>query len=69
MANGDWLKPIMIVLAIFIFIVLVMELGKVDPPLWGVDWDGIRDVMIDLLPWLVGLGVGVFVLVYVMRRR
>ena len=60
-----WLKPIFIVLAVFAFIVLLMNLGS----MWNVAWSSVRDIMIELLPWFSALGIGVFVLVYVMGRK
>lgn len=63
--NDYWIKPIMIVLAIFAFIVLLLNLGST----WSVTWSDINAIIIPLLPWFVALGLGVFVLVYVMGRH
>jgi len=64
--NSDWIKPVMIVLAVFAFVVLLMNLDQVFP---DVDWASINSSIIPLMPWLVAFGVGLFALYYVAGRR
>lgn len=63
--NDYWLKPIMIVLALFAFVYLLMTLGSS----WDVTWTDINPTIISLLPWLVALIIGLSVFVYIMGKK
>ena len=60
-----WLKPIMIVIAIFAFVYFLIILEKS----WGITWTDINPTIISLLPWLVALGLGISILVYIMEKK
>ena len=60
-----WLTPIFIVLAIFAFVVLLINLGTT----WGVTWTDMNPIIIDILPWVCALAVCLSVFVYVTRRK
>jgi len=61
-----WLKPIFLVLSIFAFVYLLILLEDS----WGVDWEtDVNPVIISLLPWIVILGLGIFIFVYIMERK
>ena len=62
----DWLKPVMILLAVFAFVILLMNLDQIFP---DVAWSEINPTVITLLPWFVAFGVGLFVLAYVLGRK
>lgn len=62
-----WLKPIMIVLALFAFIILLMNLDTMS--FMNVSWSSINPIVIDILPWLVALGLALFVFMYVYWRK
>lgn len=61
-----WLKPLMIVLAIFAFIVLLVEALPATFP--DVSWSAINPTVITVLPWLTALGVVIAVLGYILWR-
>ena len=61
-AEKVWLKPLMIVLAIFIIVLLLMTLPDVFP---DVSWGEINPTVISMLPWFVVLGFLIVILVYV----
>ena len=65
--NDAWLKPIFITLAIFMVIVLLMQgLPQAFP---DVSWSEINPTVIEVMPWLVVLGMAILALVYIMGRK
>lgn len=66
-SQSYWLKPLMIILALFAFIVLLLEgLPQAFP---DVPWSEINSTVIAIMPWLVAFGLGIFVLYYVAGRK
>jgi len=62
-----WLKPIFILLGVFVFIALLVEALPTAFP--DVSWSTINPNVIAVLPWLIAFGLGLFVLVVVTSRR
>lgn len=58
-----WLKPIMIVLAIFAFVIFLINLDTMS--FQSVSWSTINPIVIEIMPWLVALVLVVAVLVYI----
>jgi len=62
-----WLKPIFIVLGVFIIIaLLILGLPQAFPE---VEWSSINPTIIAILPWIVVFGVALFILVVVIGRK
>ena len=62
-----WLKPIMILLAVFAFIYLLMNLDQVFP---DVQWSTINENIVEFLPLIVILiFCPLFLLMYIRRKR
>jgi len=66
MSQSYWLKPLMIVLGLFVIVAFLIYLPDILP---SVSWAEINPTIISLLPWLVALGVGLFILVYILGRK
>ena len=67
MVEEYWLKPTMIVLGIIIVVILLLEAMPQTFP--NVQWSSINSTIIAISPWLVALGIGLFVLVYISGRK
>lgn len=63
--NSDWLKPIFIVLSIFAVVYLLITLGTS----WDVTWTDMNPTILQLLPWLCALGVGLYVFIKIVGGR
>ena len=66
MRTEDWLKPVMLLVGIFAFVYFLMILGEAG--YFGVSSD-MYNPIINVLPWLIGLGMCVLTVVFVLRRR
>jgi len=64
--NDWWLKPIMVVLAVFAFVVLLINLPNIFP---DVAWATINPEIISIMPWLIAFGLGIVVLYQVLGRK
>jgi len=62
---SEWLKPIFLVLGVFAFIVLLINLGD---DTWGTNWTAMSPKIISLLPWLVAFCIGLYIFHYVVGR-
>ena len=63
--DSTWLKPIFLVLGIFAFVYFLMILGTS----WDVTWTDMNPTLLQLLPWLVALGIGLFTFVKVVGGK
>lgn len=62
-----WLKPIFILLGIFGFLILMIEgMPSAFPT---VSWSTMNPTIIEIMPWLIALGLTIAVLVYIWGRR
>jgi len=67
MTKQYWIKPIMLVLAIFIVVAfLIHGMPTVTP---AVDWDSTSTTTIAVMPWLIAFALGIFIFVYTTRRK
>ena len=60
-------KPIMIVLAIFMVVLLLLDAMPRAFP--DVQWSNINITLIALLPWILALGLGLFILAYISGKK
>jgi len=63
----NWIRPVFMVFGIIILVIFAL---LVPSNFQGLDWITIRDELIDVLPFLVVLGLGIGVLsIFYGRRR
>lgn len=61
-----WLTPIMIVLALFAFLILLIE--GLPNAFSSVSWSTMSPTFIEIFPWIIALGVALATFVYVVRK-
>ena len=61
-----WLKPVAIILAIFIIVALLVEAMPAAFP--TVDWATINDDIIAIAPWVIVFGIAIFILMFILRK-